>query len=85
MRFSQKVYCGDLPFPPSEDHILSELSAMTCLSWVTLHGMAPSFIVLYKPLLHDKTVIHERAYICAMVILSSFEFDVTFAQNPCLV
>ena len=30
------------PFPV--DHILSELSTMTCPSWVTLHYMAHSFI-----------------------------------------
>ena len=27
--------------------------------WVALHGMTHSFIELCKPLLHDKTVIHE--------------------------
>ena len=40
MRFSQQVYWGALPFPPLVDHILSELSTMTCLSWVPPHGMA---------------------------------------------
>ena len=30
------------------DHILSELSTMTRLSWVALHGMAYSFIELDK-------------------------------------
>ena len=60
MKFSWQVYWVDLPFPPPVDHVLSELSSMTCLSWVTLHGMASSFIELYKPLHHDKAVIHER-------------------------
>ncbi|KAF7243633.1 Pericentrin, partial [Varanus komodoensis] len=41
------------------NHVLSELSAMTCLSWVTLHSIAHSFIELRKPLCHDKAVIHE--------------------------
>ena len=41
-----------LPFPSPVDHILSELSTMTCLSWVALHDMAHSFIEL------DKTVAH---------------------------
>ena len=59
MRFSQYLYWGSLPFPPPVDHVLSELSAMTCLSWMALHGMAHSFIELLKPLLHDKAVIHE--------------------------
>ena len=34
------------------DHISSELSTMTCLSWVDLHGMAPSFIELDKAVVH---------------------------------
>ena len=48
-----------LPFPPPVDHVLSELSTMTCLSWVALHGMAHSFNELCKPLCHDREVIHE--------------------------
>ena len=32
--------------------VLSELSTMTCPSWMTLHGMAHNFIEL------DKSVIH---------------------------
>ena len=41
------------------DHILSELSTMTHLSWVALQGMGHSFIELHKSLLHIKAVIHE--------------------------
>ena len=37
-----------LPFPSPVDHILSEFSTMTCLSWVALHVMAHSFIELEK-------------------------------------
>ena len=59
MRFSWQVHWGGLPFPPPVDHILSELSAMTHLSWVALHSMTHSFIELHKPLRHDKAVIHE--------------------------
>ena len=40
-----EVVCHSL-FPV--DHILSELSTMTCLSWVALQGMAHSFIELNK-------------------------------------
>ena len=43
MRFSWQVYWGGLPFPPPVDHVLSELSTMTCLSWVALHGMVHGF------------------------------------------
>ena len=34
------------------DHVLSELSTMTHLSWVALHGMAHSFIELVKAVVH---------------------------------
>ena len=40
MGFSRQEYWSGLPYPSPEDHILSELSTMTCLSWVALHGMA---------------------------------------------
>ena len=33
-------------------HILPELFAMTCLSWVALHSMAHSFIELNKAVVH---------------------------------
>ena len=36
----------------SVDQVLSELSAMTCLSWMALHGMAHSFIELGKAVVH---------------------------------
>ena len=34
------------------DHVLSELSTMTCPSWVALHGMAHSFTELDKAVVH---------------------------------
>ena len=34
------------------DHALSELSTMTCQSWVTLRGMGHSFIELEKVVIH---------------------------------
>ena len=57
--FSGHVYWGGVLFPPPVDHILSELSAMTHPSWVALHSMTHSFVEIYKPLCHDKAVIHE--------------------------
>ena len=51
-------YWSELPFPPSVDHVLSELPLMTCPSWVALHGIAHGFIELCKPLHHNKAVIH---------------------------
>ena len=60
MEFSWLEYWTGFPFPPPVDQGVSELFTMTCPSWVTLHGMAHSFIELCKPLLHHKAVIHER-------------------------
>ena len=43
MGFSRQEYWSGLPFPSPVDQVLSELSTITCLSWVVLHGMAHSF------------------------------------------
>ena len=59
-RGSHGKYMGViLLFPPPGDHVLSELSTVTCASWVPLHNTAHSFTELHKPLHHDKTVICE--------------------------
>ena len=52
MGFSRQEYWSGLPFPSPVDHILSDLSTMTHLSWVALQGMAHSFIE------GDKAVVH---------------------------
>ena len=39
-------------FPSPVDHIFSELSTMTCPSWVALRSMAHSFIELDKAVVH---------------------------------
>ena len=52
MGFSRQECWSGLPFPSPVDHILSELSIMTRLSWVALHGMAPSFTELDKAVVH---------------------------------
>ena len=57
--FSRQEYYSGFPFPPLVDHVLSELFTITCLSWVTPHGMAHSFIELCKSLHHDKDVFHK--------------------------
>ena len=41
-----------LPFPASGDHVLSELSTMTCPPWMVLHGLAHSFNELDKAVIH---------------------------------
>ena len=52
MGFSRQEYWISLAFPSSVDHILSELSVMTCPSWVALHRMAHSFPELDKAVVH---------------------------------
>ena len=52
MWFSRQEYWSGLPFPSSVDHILSELSIMTCSSWLALHSIVHSFIVLNKAVVH---------------------------------
>ena len=52
MGFSRQEYWSSLPFPSPGDHILSELSTMTRLSWVAPNGMAHSFIELDKAVVH---------------------------------
>ena len=56
MGFSRQEYWSGLPFPSPVDHILSELSPMTHLSWVALHGMAHGFIELDKVVVHVITL-----------------------------
>ena len=58
MGFLRQEYWSGLPFPSPGDHVLSELFAMTHLSWVALHDMAHSFSDLHKPLRHNEAVIH---------------------------
>ena len=50
--FSRQEYWSGLPFPSPVDHVLSELSTMSHLSWLSLHGMTHSFIGLDKVLVH---------------------------------
>ena len=52
MGFSRQEIWSGLPSPSPVGHVLSELSTMTCLSWVPLRNMVHRFIKL------DKTVIH---------------------------
>ena len=50
--FSKQECWSGLSFPSPVDHVLSELSTMTCRSWVALHSMAHSFIELDKAVVH---------------------------------
>ena len=48
MEFSKQEYWRGLPFPSPLDHVLSDLSTMTCPFWVVLRSMAHCFIELDK-------------------------------------
>lgn len=52
MGFSRQEYWSGLPFSSPVACVLSELSTMTCPSWVALQGMAHSFIELDKAVVH---------------------------------
>ena len=52
MGFSRQEYSSGLPFLSPVDHILLELSTMTHLYRVALHGVARGFIELDKALVH---------------------------------
>ena len=49
---AKQEYGSGSPFPSPVDHVLSDLSTMTCPSWVALHGMAHNFIELDKAVVH---------------------------------
>ena len=48
MGFSRQEYWRGLPFPSPLDHVLPDLSTITCPFWVALHSMAHCFIELDK-------------------------------------
>ena len=52
MGFSRHEYWSGLPFPSPVDHVLSELSSMTRLSWGALPSMAHGFIEMDKAVVH---------------------------------
>ena len=52
MGLSRQEYWSGLPFTSPVDHVLSELSTITSLSWVALHDMAYNFIELDKAAIH---------------------------------
>ena len=66
MGFSMLEYFSGFPFPSPVDHVLSELSTMTCLSWVALHSMAHGFTEL------DKAMVHVISLISFMWLWFSF-------------
>ena len=52
MEFSRQEYLSGLPLPSPVDHVLSEFSTMTHLSWVALQALANSFFELDKAVVY---------------------------------
>ena len=52
MGFWRQECLHGLPFPSPVDHILSERSTLSRLSWMAQHGLAHSFIELDKAVIH---------------------------------
>ena len=69
MGFWRQEYWSGLPFPSPVDHILSDLSTMTCSSWVALDGMAHSFIEL------DRLWSMWSVWLCVHSFWSCFSID----------
>ena len=70
-----RIWSG-LPFSSPVDHVLSELSTMTRLSWVTLHGIAHSFVEL------DKAVIRVISLMSFLWLWFSFYLPSDVASCP---
>ena len=66
MGFSRPEYWSGLPFPSPMDHVLSELSTMSHLSWVAPHSMAHSSTEL------DKAVVHVISLVSFLWLWFSF-------------
>ena len=66
MEFSRQEWWSDLPFLSPANHVLSELSTMTRLSWVALDSMTHSFTEL------DKVVIHAISLVSFLSLCFSF-------------
>ena len=75
MGFSRQEYWSGLPFPSPVDHILSELSIMTHLSWAAVQGMAHSFIEW------DKAVVH----VTNLPNISNSQQTLTLQETLCLM
>ena len=52
MGFSRQEYWSGLPISSPVDHVLSELSTMTCPSCVALHSMTDNVIEFQKAVIH---------------------------------
>ena len=66
MGLPRQEYWSSFPFPSPVDHVLSEFSTMTHLSWVALQALANSFFEL------DKAVVYVISLISFLWLWFSF-------------
>ena len=71
MGFSWQEYWSGLPFSSPVDHVLSELSTITCPSWVALHDKAHSSFELDKAVVHVISLI-SFLWLCLIDFHSAF-------------
>ena len=81
MGFWRQEYLSGLPFSSPVDHVLPELSTMTRLFWVDLHGMAQSFIELDKAVIHVISLV-SFLWLWFLFYLSSVDEDKRSVDTP---
>ena len=69
MGFSRQEYWSGLPFPSPMDHILSDLSTMTCSSWVAPRALLISRRKMRFLVLQHSKCFNECTYSCAWLAL----------------
>ena len=83
MGFSRQEYWNGLPFPLPVDHVLSECSTVTHLSWMDLHGMTHSFTVLWLwELDHKEGWVQKNWYFRALVLEKTLESPLDSKIKP---
>ena len=83
MGFSRQEYWSGLPLPSPVNHVFSELSTMTCPSWVALHGMANSFNELDKAVVHVISLVSFLwlCFFCVVFVIINEETQITIRNE----
>ena len=83
MGFSRQEGSQGLPLPSPVNHVSSELSTMTCPSWMALHGMANSFIELDKAVVHVISLVSFLwlCFFCVVFVIINEEMQITIRNE----
>ena len=76
--FSQQEYWSRLPFPPPLDHVLSEVSTVTCASWVAPHTVNLASLSYVSPFSLTRLCSMKR---CTAVSLKKLESAISFSRG----